>query len=317
MFATEEELQRFFAAYAAARGLTAPADSGALDIGYTPILDKGERNWWNHVMTGELPGGLRGVLGRFTFEWHATDNDGHRHLHKWATVAAVGRVPYAIGWPHIYCHRHTLGGGTVIDEVDTAIAEGTRRLSTESAAMDDRYDIRIPSQADEVRVRRLFDPVLIDRLASKAPPGFAFELYDGVIAGWSTEVDDEDAQLDRLCETTSFVAARVDAESRESAPPSVSGSMADLLAHGDTGRATVVATFQVDQRTADGEAIVGFVLDVTPADGRASFQARVGNRTPADMIAAAQPGVILPVRFDPSRRDAVAIDWAAARAGRP
>jgi hypothetical protein len=313
VFETEEQLQEFFADYAAGRGLSGPADSGALDIGCTPLLGRGERNWWNHVMTGELPGGLQGVLGRYTFEWHNTDNDGHRELHKWATVAAVGRAPYAIGWPHIYCHRHTLGGGSVIDSVDTEVAEKTRRIKTESAAMDDRYDIRIPPGADETGVRRLFDPVLIDRLSTNAPEGFAFEIYDGVVAGWSTEVEDVAEQLDRLCETTSFVAERIDAESRQSAPPSVPASMADLLAHGRPGRATVVATFEIDEKTADRDAIVGFVLDVTPDSGDAAFQARVGNRTPADMLARALPGAAFPVRYDPSERAKVAIDWAAVR----
>jgi hypothetical protein len=316
MFDTEEELQKFFLDYADSRGLTGPADSGELDIGYTPLLGKGERNWWNHVMTGDLPGGLQGVMARFTFEWHYTDNDGHRELHRWATPMCVGRVPFAIGWPHIYCHRHTFGGGGVVSDVDTDIAEKTRLVRTESAAMGERYDIRITPDADEARVRRLFDPVLIDWLASRAPAGFAFELYDGAVAGWSTEVEDVPEQLDSLAEATSAVARRLDEEARESAPPTTHASMAEVLATGSSGQAKVLATFEIDEPAEDGETIRGFLFDVAPDGDGEQFQARVGNRTPADMLSSAVPGVTLPVRYDPANRQVVAVDWAALRASR-
>lgn len=90
------------------------------------------------------------------------------------------------------------------------------------------------------------------------------------------------------------------------------GSAKELLATGQPGRARVAQTFETAIVTDDGDPVVGFVLDVTPADGRAPFQARIGHRVPKAMLARTVPGTSLSVRYDPDHpSQKVAIDWDA------
>jgi hypothetical protein len=210
--------QDFFTYYAAIRRLDGPHEHGGVPMpGYTPLLMKGIRNEWDHLMLGELPGGLHGVLGRYTFVIVTEDSDGDDDYHYFHFTAALAGVSEAAGLPNIYCHRHILGGGGHIQRAEDVISEDTRRIELESAKLNDRYDVRIPTGAEENQVRQIFDPVLVDYLAEKAPKGFNFEFYGGSVCAYVEEQYDSVEELDALCEAASIVARRVRGEGLEDA----------------------------------------------------------------------------------------------------
>ncbi|MBG0832442.1 hypothetical protein HS041_32570 [Planomonospora sp. ID67723] len=89
-------------------------------------------------------------------------------------------------------------------------------------------------------------------------------------------------------------------------------SAADLLARGVPGTALVLGTFGMDGMTADnGDPIVGFVLLVTPADGRLPYEVRLGHRVPAAHLHRTLPGTGLPVKIAAEDPEKVAVDWDA------
>ncbi|MFB9877275.1 hypothetical protein ACFFMN_04965 [Planobispora siamensis] len=89
-------------------------------------------------------------------------------------------------------------------------------------------------------------------------------------------------------------------------------SAAELIARGLPGAATVLGTFSMDGMTADnGDPIVGFVLRVTPDDGRAPYEVRIGHRVPVAHLHRTLPGTSLPVRIAAEDPQKLAIDWDA------
>jgi hypothetical protein len=205
----------FFTYYAAIRRLDGPHESGMVGMpGRTPLLMKGSSSQWDHVMLGQLPGGLNGVLGRYTFVivTHDSDGDSSHYFHFTTVVAGA---PEAAAMPNIYCHRHILGGGGHIVRAEDQIGEQTRRIQFESAKLNGRYDVRIPTGAEENQVRQIFDPLLVDYLADEAPEGFNFEFYGGSVCAYVEKRYDQVDELDALCEAASMVAKRFSGEARE------------------------------------------------------------------------------------------------------
>lgn len=90
------------------------------------------------------------------------------------------------------------------------------------------------------------------------------------------------------------------------------GSAAEILATGTPGRATVINTFATGQTTPDGDPVVGYILNVQPADGRPPYQVQLGHRTPRSLTRQPGPGANLAVKISPTDPKEVAIDWPAS-----
>jgi hypothetical protein len=93
--------------------------------------------------------------------------------------------------------------------------------------------------------------------------------------------------------------------------PQVSSAQA-ILDTGSPGRATVINTFDMNMTTPDGDPVVGYILNVQPADGRTPYQVTLGHRTPKTLARTPSPGTQLAVKISPSDPNDVAIDWSAS-----
>lgn len=84
-----------------------------------------------------------------------------------------------------------------------------------------------------------------------------------------------------------------------------------LLAIGLPARA-VVESMADTGVTVNGQPVVSFGLTVQPADGPA-YQVAHRQSLPRIPLGVIAPGVVLPVKVDPHRRDRLRIDWALWR----
>lgn len=99
-------------------------------------------------------------------------------------------------------------------------------------------------------------------------------------------------------------------------PPSIAASggasVADILATGVPGRATVREVFETGAVAPDnGDPVVGFVLDVR-IDGQEPYEVRFAHRVPAALRTRIAVGDEYPVKALPPDPNEVAIDWKTA-----
>jgi hypothetical protein len=88
------------------------------------------------------------------------------------------------------------------------------RRWTETAALNERYEITISPYQDLEWMRRLFTSRFVDWLANEAPESFSFELVYGTLFGSIDGEDSSAAGLAALCDATARVAARIREECR-------------------------------------------------------------------------------------------------------
>jgi hypothetical protein len=206
----EREAAEQIAAWAAARG--AAFEPGGQLPEATPLLGRGDSRWATRVVTGELPGGLPGVLAGYVYRVEDSDGDNDR-IYKHTVV--VARLPETLGFLR-ELSVEPRAGFDLLDRLGERI-RGRRRIELESAALSERFEICIPETANETWVRRLFTPAFVDWLATSTPDKLAFELHDDVLCvSIPREVLDRD-YLEAFCRTASFVAARLRQEALEGA----------------------------------------------------------------------------------------------------
>lgn len=81
----------------------------------------------------------------------------------------------------------------------------------------------------------------------------------------------------------------------------------EIRAVGQPGEATVVQIWDTGV-TVNDDPVVGFLLDVKPADGRPGFQAKTRALVSRLAVPRVQPGATLRVMFDPKDTSRVAIE---------
>ena len=106
--------------------------------------------------------------------------------------------------------------------------------------------------------------------------------------------------------------------SQRSEPPTVTvkregGGAAEVLARGLPVRAVIVQTQPLGMKNEEGVDLHAFLLTVLP-EGKAPYQAKVGNPVPTEAVPLLYPGANLPAKVLPEEPDGVVIDWAGALA---
>ena len=92
----------------------------------------------------------------------------------------------------------------------------------------------------------------------------------------------------------------------------VGASVAEILATGVPGTATVREIFETGAVAPDnGDPVIGFVLDVR-IEGRASYELKFAHRVPAALRDRLAVGADYPIKALPPDPNEVAIDWEAA-----
>jgi len=203
--------QDFFVALAPALGLTY---LGAVGLwGVTPLLAAGDRRRFEHVM------GLSGCqLGLYTYEVQRknSNNDSTRWDPYHFTVCVLDLAPDMPSYPGVYLRRKQ----GLIHGDDWLRDARVRRVELESIAFNERYDLYSAPDQDELALRQLFSPTLIEWLA-RHPLQPSFELRAGVLAVWLPGHVEEAGKLEFLLDGARHIAGAVGRETAEAAATAV------------------------------------------------------------------------------------------------
>lgn len=203
--------QGFFETYAAQHGLELGGRSPLPET--TPLLRKGDDRYAERTLSGPLAEGLEGILALYTYEDESTDGEGNRQTNYYRYTVGLVAVPECVAnVPELYCRRKS--GLRSLEKLEDAF-RSTERVTLESEALAERYEIFAGPEQDQVWLRRLFSPTFVVWLGEEAPKKFAFELVDGTLCCFVGGHKKSAEELDTIRAATAAVARRLREESQE------------------------------------------------------------------------------------------------------
>lgn len=203
----------FFEVYAQQRGMTLVHGKGKLPP-RTPLLRKGDERYAERTMLGPLAAGFDGTLALYTYEEHSTNSDGNRQTSYYRYTVGLLEVPECAGFvPELYCQRKV--GLRAFEGFEDLFRTSKERVTLESEALLDRYEIFAGKGQDPIWLRQLFAPTFIVWLTDAAPGEFAFELVNGTLCCFVKGHKESSAELDRVAAASAAVAGRLREEARE------------------------------------------------------------------------------------------------------
>ncbi|HEY2477428.1 MAG TPA: hypothetical protein VGI17_01735 [Solirubrobacterales bacterium] len=203
----------FFDVYAENHGLEL-GDKSKLPSA-TPLLRKGDDRYANRTLAGEIAPGCDGLLALFTYEEQTTDSNGNRQTNYHRYTLGMSEVPDCIEHvPELYCQRRA--GLRSLEKFEDVFRRSKRRVTLESEALGDRYEIFVAKDQDDVWLRRLLSPSFIVWLTESAPDKFAFELVGGTLVAYVPKHREDAADLDSIAAATGAVAKRLREKSSDS-----------------------------------------------------------------------------------------------------
>jgi hypothetical protein len=199
----------FFAVYASQHGMSL-SGRGPLPPA-TPLLRKGDDRYAEHAFSGPLAEGIDGVLALYTYEDESTDSEGNRQTNYYRYTVGLVEVPECVAHlPELYCRRKS--GLRSLEKLEDAF-RSTERVTLESEALAERYEIFAGKEQDQVWLRRLFSPTFVVWLGEEAPKKFAFELAGGTLCCFVNGHKKSAEELDTIGAATVAVARRLREES--------------------------------------------------------------------------------------------------------
>jgi hypothetical protein len=221
--ARERSQSAFLEVYAKNRGLK--VETVAIPSGATPLLSQGTNRGPTWTMAGQIAPGIDGALALFSYEEPTINSDGTPGMKDvYFTIGLVELPECATHVPELYCRRKS--GLRSLEKLEDAFRAGKKRVTLESGALADRYEIFATENQDDVWLRRLFSPSFIVWLTESPPEKFAFELVGGTLVGYLPDRNEDIVSLDGLMAATGAVATRLREESAETTPPAVEPSKA-------------------------------------------------------------------------------------------
>jgi hypothetical protein len=203
----------FFEVYAEKRGMTLIHGRGRLPQA-TPLLGKGDDRYTERTLTGPLAEGFDGTLALYTYEEETTDSDGDRQTNYYRYTVGLVEVPDCAGFvPELYCQRKF--GLRALEKFEDVFRTKKERVTLESEALLDKYEIFAGSEQDANWLRQFFSPTFIVWMTDSAPDKFAFELVDGTLCCYVNGHKENAAELDAVATATGAVAKRLRDEALE------------------------------------------------------------------------------------------------------
>ncbi len=206
--------QAFFETYAAQNGLELGGRGPLPET--TPLLRKGDDRYAERTLSGRLDeglGGLEGILALYTYEDETTDSEGNRQTNYYRYTVGLVPVPECVPHvPELFCRRKS--GLRSLEKFEDAF-RSTERVTLESEALAERYEIFSGKEQDQVWLRRLFSPTFIVWLSEQAPKKFAFELVDGTLCCFVSGHRKSADELDEMRSAAATVARRLLEESAQ------------------------------------------------------------------------------------------------------
>lgn len=203
--------QAFFDVYAARRGMTARGRRPLPPA--TPLLRRGDERYAERALEGPLGDGVSGRIALYTYETESTDSDGDRQTsyHRF-TLGMTEVLDCAVLVPELICRPRV--GPRALERLEDAF-RSKRRVSLESEALDDRYEIFVEESQDENQVRQVLSPTFIVWLTESAPERFGFEFVNGYLCCYVAGHAKAAAELDAMRAATTAVAGRLRDEALE------------------------------------------------------------------------------------------------------
>ncbi len=202
----------FFDVYAGSRGLELGGKSKLPAA--TPLLRKGDDRYAKRTLRGEIAPGVDGTLALYTYEEQTTDSNGNSQTSYHEYTLGMTELPECVEHvPELYCQRRF--GLRSLEAFEDVFRRSKQRVTLESEALGDRYEIFVRKGQDEIWLRRLFSPSFIVWLAESAPDKFAFELVGGTLVAYVKDHKEDAADLDEVAAATGVVAERLRTESLE------------------------------------------------------------------------------------------------------
>jgi hypothetical protein len=171
----------FYDAFAKSHRLTRQGP-GSLE-GFTPLLRKGDERKADEIFTGPLADGFEGTLALYTYTEVSRDSDGDRTETDYPfTLILIDLPETADPMPELLVQGKS--GFKMLEGLEDKFRAKHERVTLESEAMRDRYEIFVGTEQDPVWVRRLFSPSFIVWLTDAPPKKFAFELVEGKLCAF-------------------------------------------------------------------------------------------------------------------------------------
>ncbi len=197
----------FFEVYAEQRGLSLIHGRGHLPQA-TPLLRKGDDRYSERTLTGPIADGFDGTLALFTYEEETRDSDGDTQTNYYRYTLGLVEVPDCAAFvPELYCQRKF--GLRALEKFEDAFRGDKERVTLESEALLDKYEIFATKEQDANWLRQLFSPTFIVWLTDAAPDKFAFELVGGALCCYVSGHKENAAELDAVAAATGAVAKRL------------------------------------------------------------------------------------------------------------
>lgn len=203
----------FFEVYAEQRGLSLVHGRGRLPQA-TPLLRKGDDRYSERTLTGPIADGFDGTLALFTYEEESRDSVGNKQTNYYRYTVGLVDVPDCAGFvPELYCQRKF--GFRALEKFEDVFRGNKERVSLESEALLDKYEVFAAKEQDANWLRQLFSPTFIVWMTDAAPDKFAFELVDGTLCCYVSGHKENAAELDAVATATGAVAKRLRDEALE------------------------------------------------------------------------------------------------------
>ena len=214
MIADNRAADDFFEVYAASRGLTLIHGRGRLPQA-TPLLRKGDDRYTDRTLTGPIAEGFNeGTLALYTYEEETRDSDGDTQTNYYRYTLGLVEVPESIPFvPELFCQRKF--GLRALEKFEDVFRGDKERVTLESEALLDKYEIFASKEQDANMLRQLFSPSFIVWLTDSAPEKFAFELVGGTLCCYVSGHKDNAAALDAIAAATGAVSQRLRDEALE------------------------------------------------------------------------------------------------------
>lgn len=201
--------EAFFDGYAKARGLTR---TGASLPEVTPLLSKGDKRRTDELFQGPLNDEFEGSLALYTYTEESRDSDGDKTETNYPFTVVMIYLPETIQHiPELMLQRKS--GMKALEKFEDAFRRNHERVTLESEAMRDRYEIFVRKDQDAIWVRRLFAPSFIVWLTETPPKKFAVELVGGNLCCYVPKHREDAAGFDEMISVGTAVAKRLRDES--------------------------------------------------------------------------------------------------------
>ncbi len=214
--ADHRSAKAFFSAYADARGLTWHEGRQSLD-GSSPFLRKGDKRKVNQLFTGALDEGIEGSLALYTYTVESTDSDGNDSDTDYPFTVVTVRMPSTVAHlPELRVQNKS--GFKALEKFEDSFRRKHERVTLESEALRDRFEIFVRKEQDQIWVRRLFSPSFIVWLTESPPKKFAFELEEGYFVAYIPKHRESTEGLDEIVQVSCRVAHRLLEEVAQTSP---------------------------------------------------------------------------------------------------